>query len=40
MSIDSFINMFARKLDIMALNYQVIIQKKWYGNRKRRSLYI
>jgi predicted O-methyltransferase YrrM len=28
MSIDSFINMFARKLDIKALNYLDIIQKK------------
>jgi predicted O-methyltransferase YrrM len=28
MSIDSFINMFIRKIDILAMNYQVIIRKK------------
>jgi len=28
MSIDSFINMFIRKIDILAINYQVIIRKK------------
>ena len=28
MSIDSFINMFIRKIDILAQNYQVIIRKK------------